>query len=76
MANDAVGSSIFEIGFGCEAHLVLFGFGDGVEAIAVDGGLAVFDFGEVDFIVFDADDVDFVEVGFVVFGYNGVIVVY
>ena len=42
----------------------------------MDDGFAVFDFGEVDFVVFYTNDVDFVEVGFVVAGDDGVAVIY
>ena len=52
MTDGAIGGGIFEIGFGSEMHLVLFGFSNGIETIAVDGRFAVFDFGEVDFVVF------------------------
>ena len=38
------------------------------------GGFAVFDFSEVDVVVFDTDNVDFVEVGFVVLFNDGVAV--
>lgn len=31
------GVLVFEIGFGSEAHLVLFGFSDSVETVAVSG---------------------------------------
>ena len=43
-----------------------FCWGDGIEAAAMDVRLTVFDFSEVDVVTFGADDVDFVEVGFVV----------
>ena len=38
--------------------------------------LAVFDFGEVNFVVFCADNIDFVEIGFVIACDNGVAVTY
>ena len=47
-------------------HLMEFCWGDGIEAAAMDVRLTVFDFSEVDVVTFGADDVDFVEVGFVV----------
>ena len=43
---------------------------------AVEGRFAVFDFGKVDMVVFGANDVDFVEVSFVVAGDDSVAVVY
>ena len=42
------------------------------KAGAMDIVVAMFDLGEIDVIVFDGDDVDFVEVGFVVFGDDSV----
>ena len=40
-------------------HLIQFGGGDDVQAITMGGIFAVFDFGEVDVVVFGTDDVDF-----------------
>ncbi len=70
------GVFVFEIGFGGEMHLLQLGGGDSIEAGAVNNRLAVFDFGEVDFVVFYTNDVDFVEVSFVVAGDDSVAVVY
>ena len=47
-------------------HLVLFLFGDGIQWGAVEIVFAVFYFSEVDVVAFGADEVDFVEFGFVV----------
>ena len=60
------GVLVFEVGLGSEVHLLQLGGGDGVEAGAVKRGFAVFDFGEEDVVVFYGDEVDFVEMGFVV----------
>ena len=57
-------------------HSVLFVGGDSVEWGAVMIGFAVFDFGEVNVVVLNTDEVDFVEVGFVVSGYDGVAVLF
>lgn len=44
-------------------HLLLLGGGNLVERGAMCGGFAVFDFGEIDFVVFSRDKVDFVSLG-------------
>ena len=75
MTDSAVGGGVFEVGFGGETHLILLGCSDGIKTVAVDSGFAVFDFSEVDVVVFGGDEVDFVKVGFVVSGDNGVTVV-
>lgn len=38
----------------------------------MDGRFTVFDFGEVDFVVFGADNINFIKVGFVVSRDDGV----
>lgn len=57
---------VFEEGSSGEGHLLKFFLGDDVERGATVGVFAVFDFCEVDFVAFGRDDVDFVELGFVV----------
>ena len=42
----------------------------------MESGFAVFDFGKVDMVVFGADDVDFVKIGFVVLFDDGVSVLF
>ena len=71
-----IGVLVFEVGLGCEVHLLQLGGSDGVEAGAVEGGFAVFDFGEVDMVVFDANKIDFVEMSFVVLFDDGVTVLF
>lgn len=66
MAEGGVDRDVFEVRLGSEAHLVLLGLGDEVEAGAMVAISAVFDFGEVDVVVFCCDEVDFVEESFVV----------
>ena len=59
---------VFEEGFGGESHLLEFFLGDHVERGAAGLVFAVFDLGEVDFVTQSRDNVDFVELGFVVAG--------
>lgn len=68
------GVLIFEVADGGEVHLGELFWSDGGEGCAVIGGFAVFDFCKVDVTAFDGDEVDFVEVGFVVVGDDGVAV--
>lgn len=55
-------------------HLVEFGFGDSVETGAASRGFAVFDFGEVDIIVFDRNEINFVKMSLVILFENSVAV--
>ena len=42
----------------------------------MDGGFAIFDLGEVDMVGFSADDVNFVEIGFVIAFDDGMAVLF
>ena len=69
-----LGVVIFKIRCGGKMHSVLFFCSDSSKRRAVRIGLAVFDFGEVDIIIFSRDEVDFVEMSFVVVFDDGVTV--
>lgn len=64
----AIGGDVFEIATSCKLHLVLFGGGDSVEAVAMVWTSTVFYLSEVDIVIFSTDDINFVEIGFVVAG--------
>lgn len=61
-----------EKGLGREAHLALFLARNGGERSAMAGVVAVFDLGEVDVVTLGGDEVDFVKLGFVIAGEEGV----
>ena len=63
-----VGSNVFEIAISRKLHLVLFGGGDSVEAVAMVWTSTVFYLSEVDIAILSTNDIDFVEIGFVVAG--------
>ena len=70
------GVLILEVGLGRELHLLVFFFRDGIKWRAVNVGFAVFYFCEINIVFFGGDNIDFVKMRFVVFGNNGVAVVY
>lgn len=53
----------FKIGGGGFLDFFELGTGDGVEAVAVGGGAAVFYFCEVEGVLVEGDDVDFADFG-------------
>ena len=70
------GVLILEVGLGCELHLLLFFFRDGIKWRAANVGFTIFYFGEINIIVFGGDNIDFVKMSFVVSSDNSVAVVY
>lgn len=70
-----LGVSIFEVRFGGKAHSSEFLWRDSVETRAMKVRFAVFYFGEIDFVIFGRNNVDFIEKSFVIPSYNVVAVI-